>query len=274
MVKVFIGGSRSLMRLPSAVASRVDNIAVSNFTVLVGDAIGADICVQQYLAEKNYANVQVFCTGVCRNNAGAWKTMVISANAKEKGFDFYALKDQEMARAADYGFMVWDGKSKGTLNNILNLLSEHKNVLVFFSPDDSFHTIRDHTDLSKLLAKCDRRALEIFEEKLGLSKRLKGAHASLQPARISFRTDSIPGDPFGAALYPVERPRLSSTSTSCYGDNDDDDERYREIDGDDRDSDECHFPGECLMPGWHLRSECFNIQMAEDLAEEAQNAII
>lgn len=172
MVKVFIGGSQSIRKLPSSVAARIDNIIDRGFTVLIGDASGADACVQKLLAEKAYTDVLVFCTGTCRNNACGWKTTVITANAGERGFDFYALKDREMSREADYGFMAWDGKSKGTLNNILNLLGENKSTLVFFSPEESFHTIRNAEDLSALLAKCGKRALTIFEEKLGLSRRL------------------------------------------------------------------------------------------------------
>ncbi len=115
MVKVFIGGSQSIRKLPTPVAARIDNIVERDFTVLIGDANGADTCVQKYLAEKGHAYALVFCTGVCRNNVGGWKTVVVSANAGERGFDFYALKDREMAREVDYGFMVWDGRSKGTL---------------------------------------------------------------------------------------------------------------------------------------------------------------
>src|SRR5262245_22935343 len=172
MITVFIGVSQSISKLPATVTARIDKIVEKDFTVLIGDASGVDACVQKYLAEKAYANALVFCTGVCRNNAGGWKTMVVSANAGEKGFDCYALKDREMAREADYGFMLWDGRSKGTLNNVLNLLSENKSALVFFSPEESFHTIRNAEDLSALLARCGARALAVFEEKLDLSRRL------------------------------------------------------------------------------------------------------
>jgi len=172
MIKVFIGGSQSITKLPATVAARIDKIVEGDFTVLIGDASGVDACVQKYLAEKPYTGVLVFCTNVCRNNAGGWKTIVVQADAGEKGFDFYVLKDREMAREADYGFMLWDGRSKGTLNNVLNLLSANKSALVFFAPEESFHTIRKAEDLSALLAKCGERALAIFEEKLDLSKRL------------------------------------------------------------------------------------------------------
>lgn len=173
MIKVFIGGSRKVVILPSSITARIDKVIEGNLTILIGDAYGADKCVQQYLAEKKYEKVLVFCAGrVCRNNLGNWRTRAVSAVANEKGFDFYALKDLQMAREADYGFMIWDATSRGTLNNILNLMGEGRNVLVFFSPDRSFHTIRNTEDLSALLAKCGKQTIAILEAKLNLSKRL------------------------------------------------------------------------------------------------------
>jgi hypothetical protein len=56
-----------------------------------------------------------------------------------------------MAEEADYGLMLWDGVSRGTLNNIRNLLHRGKPVVIFYSPDQSFHTIRCAEDLSTLL---------------------------------------------------------------------------------------------------------------------------
>jgi len=182
MSKVFIGGSRAITSLHPSIAARMDNVIDGNFTVLVGDANVVDRCIQKYLAERKYENVLVFCTGrVCRNNVGNWKTTSVSADANERGFDFYALKDLQMAREADYGFMIWDAKSRGTLNNILNLLGESRNVLVFFSPARSFHTIRNAEDLSALLAKCGKQALATFTAKLQLSKRLPRSSETAQP---------------------------------------------------------------------------------------------
>ncbi len=181
MIKVFIGGSRKTATLLSSIAARIDKIIEGHFTVLVGDASGADKCVQQYLAEKKYENVLVFCTGdVCRNNVSNWKTKTVSASPSEKGFDFYAVKDLQMAREADYGLMIWDATSRGTLNNILNLLDERRHVLVFFSPDQSFHTIRNAEDLSALLAKCGKQTIATLEKKLQLSKRLSRSRETTQ----------------------------------------------------------------------------------------------
>jgi hypothetical protein len=181
MIKVFIGGSRKLTKLQPVIKCRVDNIIKNGFTVLVGDANGSDKCVQSYLASKNYKHVIVFCmVDVCRNNVGNWEVRNIAADSTEKNFKFYATKDLEMVKEASYGFMIWDGRSNGTLNNILNLLKRNKKVLVYFSPDKSFYTLCSFHDLSSLLAKCDRQSLEGFEKKLGITHILREEQVELE----------------------------------------------------------------------------------------------
>ena len=69
-----------------------------------------------------------------------------------------------MARAAFYGFILWDGKSKGTLNNILNLLRQQKKVLVYFSPDQSCSMLRSVEGLGVLLRKCHSNDRQKFEK--------------------------------------------------------------------------------------------------------------
>ena len=83
-----------------------------HFTVLIGDANGADKAMQSYFAAKGYQNVIVYCMDDrCRNNVGDWPTKQVTANRQKKGFAYYATKDEEMAQAASYGFMIWDGRS-------------------------------------------------------------------------------------------------------------------------------------------------------------------
>ncbi len=181
MNKVFIGGSRRITKLPSSVAERIDNIINNNLTVLIGDANGADKCAQTYLAEKSYKNVVVFCMeGRCRNNIGNWEQRIVTANQGETGFQFYALKDQLMAQEASVGLMIWDGKSNGTLNNVLNLLTGGKKAVVYFSSTDSFYTLRHPAELAELLTGCDERDLAEFERKLDLTHRLKQPQPELE----------------------------------------------------------------------------------------------
>lgn len=56
MTKVFIAGSRRLSRLNADVKRRIDIMIEKGFTILVGDANGADKAVQRYLVEKGYRN--------------------------------------------------------------------------------------------------------------------------------------------------------------------------------------------------------------------------
>ena len=172
MTTVFIGGSRRLARLNDTIRARADNIIRQQFTVIIGDANGADRAMQSYFATKGYRNVIVYCMGdCCRNNLGNWPTKQVSANRQKKDFAYYATKDEEMAQAASYGFMIWDGKSKGTLNNILNLLRQQKKVLVYFSPDKSCSTLGSFEDLTALLHKCSSDDRRKFEREFTLSDR-------------------------------------------------------------------------------------------------------
>lgn len=131
MNTVFVGGSRHVSRLPSLVVERLNNITSSGAHVIVGDANGADKAVQKFLIDNAYQEVTVFCSGhICRNNLGDWQTRNIDAPKTAKGFSFYAVKDREMAREADFGLMIWDGKSIGTILNIFRLLQAGKKVVL------------------------------------------------------------------------------------------------------------------------------------------------
>jgi hypothetical protein len=182
MTRVFIGGSRAIKQLSASLLARLDNIIVNGHQVLLGDASGVDKLVQTYFAENGYRDVVVYCTGnTCRNNVGHWDIQKVAANGIHGGFAFYALKDLQMAQEAEYGFMLWDLKSNGTLNNLLNLLEQDKKSLVWLSPEDTFYAIRQEQDLLNLLGKCAATDLAKFEAKLNLSKRI----ASI-PSKLAF----------------------------------------------------------------------------------------
>lgn len=140
------------------------------FQILVGDANGADKAVQRYLADKAYPNVLVHCMkDYCRNNVGNWPTRQVVAPRGAKGFDYYSLKDRAMAEAAEYGLMLWDGKSKGTVNNVVNLSRDHKSVVVYVAPTREFRTIKTFDDLKGLLAQGDSDSVERIVSELHLN---------------------------------------------------------------------------------------------------------
>jgi hypothetical protein len=161
MTKVFIAGSRQITRLPAEVKTRVDAMIDKGFQILVGDANGADEAVQSYLAEKAYPNVVVHCMERhCRNNVGQWPTHEVPGPKGARGFDFYSAKDRVMADAAEYGLMLWDGKSKGTINNVVNLSRDRKPVVVYVAPKKQFLTVKAFNDLGRVLAQGDTEDVE------------------------------------------------------------------------------------------------------------------
>ncbi|MFP3975153.1 MAG: hypothetical protein ACLFVK_02895 [Dehalococcoidia bacterium] len=174
MTKVFVGGSRKLSRININVKAKIDAMIQKGYIILVGDANGADKSFQRYLFEQRYGNVIVFCmANGCRNNLGRWEERRIKVNNNKNGFEYYAAKDVEMSKEADYGFMLWDAKSKGTVQNIINLLKSNKRTLVYISSERNFIVLDTLDDIPNLLEKSDIKDRKLIEDKLKISSMLK-----------------------------------------------------------------------------------------------------
>jgi len=174
MTKVFIGGSRRMGRLNGEILEKLDTIMRQSFTILVGDAGGVDKAVQKHCSDKGYRNVTVYCAGgSCRNNLGGWETKHIYTERSIRDYRFYMAKDIEMAKEADYGFMIWDTRSSGTLSNMLELLEMEKKVVVYLGPGKTFMKLRRMEDLRRLLKVCSHETIRIFDSRFNLSLRLQ-----------------------------------------------------------------------------------------------------
>lgn len=159
-MKVFIGGSRKLFRIDNDIKIKIDKLIASNFTILIGDANGIDKSIQKYLYNNNYNNVLIYCVDKdCRNNIGGWEIRHIKSDVSKRDYKYYLLKDIEMANDSDYGIMIWDGESKGTLNNIINLLRQDKQVFVYFWPGKVFYNIKNINELNLIFPKCHELSL-------------------------------------------------------------------------------------------------------------------
>jgi hypothetical protein len=156
MTTVFLSGSRKIGRLNDMIRTRIENMVDQGFRIILGDANGADKALQGFLAEAGYQNVFVFCAGpVCRNNVGNWQEKHIQVDPKLKGRDFFTQKDKAMAAEADYGFVLWDGKSVGSINNVFELLKREKRVVVYLSREKHFVNMFRTHDVQELLKSCD-----------------------------------------------------------------------------------------------------------------------
>lgn len=124
MPTIFIGGSRNVPHLPPTLCLRLDNIVAAGHGIVVGDADGADTAVQSHFRARGYDRLTVFSSGdIPRNNVGRWPTCRVAVPKGVRGFAFHAAKDREMAGIADFGLMIWDGASPGTILNVLRLVA-------------------------------------------------------------------------------------------------------------------------------------------------------
>ncbi len=173
MTTVFIAGSISISNLHEKVQERINNIVSSDLNVVVGDADGADTAIQECLRKFHANKVTVYCTGDApRNNVAEWPVHRVGSKAKAGTRAYFTAKDLEMARSSDYGLMIWDCKSTGTLSNVIELLREGKKSVVFVNKNEDFVTICDKSGLNHLLTFMSDHARTKAEEKIGLSSKI------------------------------------------------------------------------------------------------------
>ncbi len=120
-MKIFISGSKSISKLPDLAKIFIDQFIENIDEILVGDCYGVDAAVQMYLDSKGYRNVTIYCSGETPRNNFVTGAKVRSCAEAAKGLTksaFHYVKDIQMTQDCDQALMVWDGKSKGTGENI------------------------------------------------------------------------------------------------------------------------------------------------------------
>lgn len=175
MTKVFISGSMGIKHLDSNVIARINNIIHSKYQVIVGDASGVDSSIQQHLDSQQTESVRVYCSGSnARNNIGHWKTEVIKTDAPSGTRAFFTAKDVKMADDCDYGLMVWDTRSIGTLSNAIELLNRQKISLIYINKAKEFLKIKEGADLEKLVSYMSESSFNKADKKLKLRSKIEG----------------------------------------------------------------------------------------------------
>lgn len=122
---VMISGSRSIQDISPALES-IDKIINLKLTVILGDAVGVDKLVQEYLRSQNYLDVKVYFAlwsgnGKPRKTTG-FQTVGVPGS--------YSDRDKMMCSISNYGLALWDGVSRGTRNNI-NLKPNQTKIIYF-----------------------------------------------------------------------------------------------------------------------------------------------
>ena len=164
-MKIFVAGARSVNMINDDVKKRLLSISEKCYDVLIGDCYGIDTAVQDYFISLKYSKVTIYASnGIARNNLGNWPIHSVPVASGIKGFDFYRQKDIAMAREADYGFMIWDGKSKGTLNNIISLVNQNKTVVIYLVHVGKMITIHTIEELTTLISKCSSSTQKMYKK--------------------------------------------------------------------------------------------------------------
>ena len=172
MHKIFISGSMGIKNLNIKVLERINNIINSQYEIIVGDADGVDSSIQAYLQSKNVKLVSVYCTGgQPRNNIGRWSVKKIETDSKPGTRAYFTAKDLSMAEDCDFGLMIWDSKSTGTLSNVIELLKLKKYSVVFINKTKEFLNIKCVEDLEKLIAFMSESSFLKADSKLKLKKK-------------------------------------------------------------------------------------------------------
>ena len=157
-MKVFISGSKSLNKdggdwlFPDSIRDCLDSIMSEGNEILIGDCLGADTIVQEYLKASEFSKVTVYSSGShpkMRSNLGHWEEKHFSPNGKT-AYVFRIEKDFHMAEDCDCGVAIWDGNSKGTFINILCLCALKKPCKLYLIQEDRWLNINLLEDLRRL----------------------------------------------------------------------------------------------------------------------------
>jgi len=145
-----LGGSRHIFDLPNEIKEILDEKISKNNIFYIGDAQGSDIAFQNFFKAKNYKKVKIFSSaGYIRNNVGNWDWEIINSGLKSKSNAVHAFKDRHMCKLSNSGLMVWDCRSAGTLSNVIDLVRQGKDCLIWVVPDSDLYQFDNQKSLDK-----------------------------------------------------------------------------------------------------------------------------
>lgn len=140
MEKVFISGSIGVKQLPVQVITRLNNM-IGKFHIFVGDADGIDAAVQNYFKQQNYFELTVYSIydvpRVIKSEKFNKKQINVNNDSSSERVR-QQEKDAAMTKDSHYSFVIWDGKSTGSFNNICRAMEQSKPVLVFYTRINDF----------------------------------------------------------------------------------------------------------------------------------------
>jgi hypothetical protein len=140
MSSVFISGSIAVKNIPYDVEKSINKIIDQNISILIGDADGIDTMVQNYCKKHKYSNVTVYSIYSSPRYIvpGFNKKYVVVSTESKKERERQREKDAAMTADSDYSLVIWDGKSKGSYQNILRAIEANKKIKVFLQSENRY----------------------------------------------------------------------------------------------------------------------------------------
>ena len=118
---VLIGGSEAVGTLPEDALSWLEHFMEANEDFIVGDSIGVDLALQNYLNSQEYSGVTVYYSGeASRFNVGGWDAEQVAMR-----------RGEAMTEDADCAFLIWNGESRGTGELIEELRRLGKPIFIY-----------------------------------------------------------------------------------------------------------------------------------------------
>lgn len=78
-----------------------------------------------------------------------------------------------MAECSDFGLMIWDAKSTGTLSNVIELLTRDRKSVVYVNKDKVFRNVGTVQEFERLVSCMSEHAQRKADEKMRLSERIE-----------------------------------------------------------------------------------------------------
>lgn len=150
--RIMIVGSHTITELDHKVKMMISKLCGDGWHILVGDHSGLDTALQEYLMDMHTDWVQVYTARPQpSHNLDRWPVSRPPKDGRWSKAPRYLQNTLAMADAADFGMVLWDGRSMGTYFVIASLIEQGKSVWVYLPERGVSHTLRGPEDLEKLL---------------------------------------------------------------------------------------------------------------------------
>ncbi|WP_367293756.1 hypothetical protein [Lactococcus lactis] len=182
---VFLSGSLSGKELPKIVSEWVDRYILNKCNFVLGDAKGIDSLFQDYLLLQKYNRVKIFgVKNIARNKADEdWDYFKVNVPFQFRKTDrmLFLFRDFYLSKQADGGIVVWEPErkvrgrqsvSKGSLFNMINLLSEEKNVVLYYIPNEEIRILRSLDELFSLYIRGNQVLEKAWNELIRMRKQI------------------------------------------------------------------------------------------------------